>query len=163
MRLFVQLVPPDEVRTALPALPPGVRGAPPGQEHVTLAFLGEVADPARVAAALDEALDGGAPPRLRLEGAGAFGTSLWLGLGGDRERLLRLAGVVQDAVRRAGVALEPRPYRPHLTLGRGRLPAGLAAYRGPDATWDRVDLVHSTLTSGRARHVPLRTWRLTGA
>ena len=140
MRLFVSLVPPQVVRAALPALPPGVRAAPPGQEHVTLAFLGDVADPAPVAAALDEVLAGAAAPRLRLEGAGAFGTALWLGLGGDRERLRRLAGEVQDAVRRAGVALEPRPYRPHLTLGRGRLPAG------------------SRRTAGRARRGTAWTW-----
>lgn len=160
MRLFVSLVPPPEVVTALPALPPTVRPAAPGQAHVTLAFLGEVAGAEPVAVELAGVLAGRPAPRLRLSGAGTFGRAVWLGVAGDLDVLARLAGAVQDAVRAAGVGLEARRWRPHLTVGRGRLPGELPAYEGPVATWGRVDLVRSHLSPEGARHEPLHTWRL---
>src|SRR4051812_25529687 len=66
--------------------------------HVTLAFLGEVEDERapRAAAALEKAAEAwrAAPPVLRLGGGGRFGrgkfTILWVGVGGDREGLVRL-------------------------------------------------------------------------
>lgn len=162
MRLFVALVPPAEVVAALPAPPRGLRPVPPGQHHVTLAFLGEVPEPAPVAVALDAVLPGCPAPRLALTGAGVFGHAVWLGLTGERDRLHALAAAVQDAVRGAGVVLEARPYRPHLTVGRGVLPPRLAGYAGPSATWSRVALVRSTLGPAGARHDALRSWRLGG-
>ena len=162
MRLFVALVPPAAVVAALPDLPRGLRPVPPGQHHVTLAFLGEVPDPEPVAAALDAVVPGCPAPRLALAQAGAFGCAVWLGLTGERDRLDALARAVQDAVRSAGVPLDDRPYRPHLTVGRGALPVGLDAYAGPSATWSRVDLVRSTLGPAGARHDALRSWALAG-
>lgn len=81
-------------------------------------------------------------------------------MAGDLGVLARLAGGVQDAARAAGMVLEARRWRPHLTVGRGRLPHELSAYEGPVATWARVDLVRSHLSAAGARHEQLRTWRL---
>lgn len=78
--------------------------------------------------------DGAAAAAVR---GGAFGRALWLSVAGALEVLARLAGDVQAAVRAAGVLLEARRWRPHLTVGRGRLPGELAAYQGPVATWAR--------------------------
>ena len=153
MRLFVGLCPPQAVLQDLPRRT--------GREHLTLAFLGEVDDPARLLVALD-VVERHRAPRLRLAGAGRFrGGAVWLGLRGELDRLPQLHDAVQDAVDAVGC---PRPvdqWRPHLTIGRARaVPAGLHTYEGPEAAWPDVALVHSTLTRRGAVHLPLRTWHL---
>lgn len=147
MRLFVSLRPPPEAVADL--RPQAVRWpTPPDRWHVTLAFLGD-ADPAPLHAALSEQLTRAAAFALRLEGSGAFGRNgpVWVGLGGDVEALHQLAREVGVAVRRAGVELEQRTYRPHLTVGKSGHPdpALLATYRGPDWRAHEVELVRSDL------------------
>src|SRR5690606_31219021 len=69
---------------------------------------------------------------------------LWAGVGGDLEALhdlqWRLAGCLRDE----GVELDPKPYRPHVTLARSRepraLPPGLARARQYGA-WRADDLL----------------------
>lgn len=151
------------LRAALPGerLAPAVRPARPGQEHVTLAFLGEVADPAPLERALAEDLGRLPAPRLRLAGGGRFrGGAVWLGLAGDLDRLQALARAAAEAATRTGVPLDAEGWRPHLTLGRGRgpVPAAVLPYEGPDAVWDDVALVRST----GGQHSDLRAWRLSG-
>lgn len=171
MRLFVALVPPAHVVASLPPLPRGLRAVPPYQVHLTLAFLGELGSSDPVATSLDRAVSGAAPV-LRLAGAGAFGRAVWLGVHGDRSRLAELAASVQDAVQAAGVELEPRRWRPHLTVGRTRthsaagaqgtrqLLAELDGYAGPSAAWTEVRLVRSHLGRDGARHETLVLWHL---
>lgn len=128
--------------------------------HVTLAFLGEVADDRvpRAAAVLD-ALTADAPPVLRIAGAGRFGrgrfTIVWAGLRGDVATLTGLARQVRRELRRARLPYDEKPLRPHLTLARpgDRLPAeqitadlaALQAYEGPEWTVTAVHLVRSHL------------------
>lgn len=128
MRLFVAVVPPpavtDRVRAALAPLEADVRWTEPVQWHVTLSFLGEVADGLvdPLAAALG-ALRHPAPV-LRVRGAGRFGDRvLWAGLDGDLGVLGGLAAEVSALARAQGVEVDDRPYRPHLTLAFG---SGLA-------------------------------------
>ena len=106
------------------------------------------------------------PLRLGLAGVGSFpGTGsprvVWMGLKGDLHALGRL----QEAVDRevcavGGFALEGRPFRPHLTLGRIREQASSEerrrlgqvlseAAQGSEVWWtgQEVSLVQSTLTS----------------
>ncbi|MGQ7298264.1 RNA 2',3'-cyclic phosphodiesterase [Quadrisphaera sp. KR29] len=168
MRLFVSLEPPPEalqpVADAVTELGEvaGVRWSPPSRWHVTLAFLGEVDDDAVPALVppLRSAAAAAAPVRLRLAGAGCFGTSvLWAGVAGDVERLAALAGAVAAAARAAGVRLEERAYRPHVTLARaaGRGGAGalgpladqLSGLRGPTWTAAEARLVRSHRSDGR--------------
>lgn len=190
MRLFVALVPPPEalreLAAAVAALPdaPGVRRAPPGQWHVTLAFLGEVAAP--VLEALEPRLSRvagrHAPLTLALAGSGRFGDRvLWTGVTGAAgaaddpvpAALRALAASVQAAGRRCGIpGLEPgRRYRPHLTLARGRVGADLATpverlagFSGSPWRAEALHLVRSELHAGpggTARHSAYRTWPLT--
>ncbi|NMO89931.1 2'-5' RNA ligase family protein [Actinomycetospora sp. TBRC 11914] len=137
MRLFVAVLPDDAVDAAVDAAleralrpgPDGDRWRPVARErrHVTLRFLAD-ADPGDVAATLRRDLAGLPAPRLRPEGAGVFGTALWLGIRPDDgegwSRLVAAAGA------------DPGEHVAHLTVARcrGRAPAvppGLDAHRGP--------------------------------
>ena len=141
MRLFVSLRPPppalEHLRAQLPQWP-----GDPARWHVTLAFLGDDADPVAVHEQLSTALRGRPALELRLEGVGSFGRGpVWIGVGGDLPALHDLAGVVAGAT---GVPAD-RPYRPHLTVGRRVPRERLASYRGPGWRADEVELVRSDL------------------
>jgi 2'-5' RNA ligase len=99
---------------------------------------------------------------LRLAGAGTFGARgrpgvLWVGIestvDGSAERLGAAAGAVARAARGAGVAVERRPFRAHLTVGRWRpgdavdqgVVEALRAYRGPAFELAGYVLVRSVL------------------
>lgn len=162
MRLFVAVALPPDVVAHLDAHLvrvrrrfPELRWVPPERWHLTLTFLGDV-DPARVGA-LDERLARAAgrttQHRLHLEQGGRFGQRvLWTGVGGQRHLLRRLAERTSAAARRAGLDVEDRPYRPHLTVARAVRPvdlrpavAQLADYTGPEWPVAAVELVRSTL------------------
>lgn len=141
MRLFVSLRPPraaiEHLRAQLPQWP-----TDPSRWHVTLAFLGDGADPGPVHEQLAQTLSGTARFGLRLEGVGAFGRGpVWVGVGGDLPALHALASAVAGAT---GTATD-RPYRPHLTVGRKVPRERLQAYRGPDWRATEVELVRSDL------------------
>lgn len=114
----------DEAQAALRTLGPAVRPVAPGNLHLTLRFLGELA-PARVQevrAALREARW---PARFELyhRGLGAFPARgrprvLWSGCEGVGLAALRDA--VEDSLAGAGVPRDVRAFTPHVTLARVR-------------------------------------------
>ena len=134
----------EHLRAVLPRWP-----SAPERWHLTLAFLGEVDDAAPPPGPLEPACAGTGPLALSLAGAWTFGRGgpVWVGVAGDTGRLAELAGRVAAACRGAGVDVERRPYRPHLTVGRRGHPdpAPLTAYAGPAWTADEVELVRSHL------------------
>ena len=148
MRTFVAVRPPA---SAVAHLEQELTGWPSAPErwHVTLAFLGAVDAPRALAAPLAEVCAAAPPFRLQLAGSGTFGRSgpVWVGVGGDVDALDGLAGAVARACRRAGVEVERRPYRPHLTVGRRGHPdlRALSSYVGPEWPVDEVELVVSHL------------------
>ena len=159
VRLFVQVRPPDEALRHLREHLPDVRTSNPDQWHVTLAFLGEVDSPDPLHDGLSAAALLHPPFRLRLSGGGSFGPrATWAGVAGDVEQLRAAAADVEAACRVAGVQLESRAYRPHLSVGRvdRRL---LSSYEGP--SWDvrEIQLVHSVLGQ-RAVHTVLQRFPL---
>ena len=164
MRTFVAVRPPPaavgHLRSVLPSWP-----SAPERWHLTLAFLGEVADPSTLAPGLAAVCAVRPPLALRLAGSGTFGRGgpVWVGVEGDRAGLTSLADAVAQACRDAGVEVERRPYRPHLTVGRrGRPdPARLAAYAGPSWTAAEVELVASRL-GPPVEHRVLDRFPLTG-
>jgi RNA 2',3'-cyclic 3'-phosphodiesterase len=182
VRLFVALTPPAEVaqelRSAterLRAEHPALRWTLPEQWHLTLAFLGEVDDRARadLAGRLARAATRAAPLSLALGGAGRFGDRvLWTRVSGDTAALRRLACSVRAAAGRAGLRVEDRPYRPHLTLARSGgdvdlrgLVSALADFSGSSWTAERLHLVRSRLGAGpdrRSRYELLCSWPLGG-
>jgi RNA 2',3'-cyclic 3'-phosphodiesterase len=166
VRLFVAVDLPDRVRAHLEAgtaalreSMDGWRWTPPEQWHLTLAFLGEVDDGRlpELTRRMGLAARRHEPFTLDLACVGAFNSLrrarvLWVGVGGDREALTRLAGSVGAGARRAKITLEERRYRPHMTLGRRRAPADVDEllgaerdYEGPAFTVDEFVLVQSHL------------------
>ncbi len=147
-----------------------LRPVRPEHLHLTVVFLGEVAD-ARVpdaVTALSEPLAQRAFD-VAFGSAGAFPPTgpmrvLWLGVEQGSEGLRAVHAELASRVRRLGIALEPRPFAPHLTLARWRVPApstlrpvldgGQSAHRiiQPVAA---VTLFRSHLRAGGPEHVPL--------
>ena len=136
IRLFTALAVPDDVAETLKRRQTGLLGAKwrsHEQLHITLSFYGEI-DERRaddLAMELERAATGG-PFEITLAGVGSFGDghrtrAVWAGVQ-PSERLSVLAGRCRSAAERAGVVIECRDYRPHVTL----------AYLDPDAAPDRV-------------------------
>jgi RNA 2',3'-cyclic 3'-phosphodiesterase len=170
VRLFVAAYPPepacDDLAERLDALAVSkahaeginTRLAKRATWHVTLAFLGEVADERApdAAAALERAAVG-PPVTLRLAGGGRFGrgqfTVLWVGVAGDG--LDSLATRVRHELRKTKLPYDDRPFRPHLTvarpgdkLDRTVIDADrdlLAAYAGPSWPVAEISLMRSHL------------------
>lgn len=144
---------------------PGARWRPAGALHITLAFYGDVAGPSAddLTAELTRArVD---PFELTLEGVGAFGDghrsrALWAGVAAS-EPLNILAGRCRAAALRAGVAMESRDYRPHVTLAylRGaqddRVGAWMTGHnllKSPPFRVDRFGLYASVLTDAGSHY-----------
>ena len=122
MILFAAIPIPYGPSRDLERLQKGVSGArwrPPESFHITLAYFGDCTDDQ--AEDLDRHLAARAFPalELRLEGAGHFGRnpphSLWTGVG-ESAALNRLHAHCKASARRAGIEVERRQYRPHVTL-----------------------------------------------
>ena len=156
---------------------PGLRWTTPGQWHVTLAFLAQVAD--RNTDELLERLARAASRRkpfvLGMAGAGAFPHAgnakvLWTGVEHEGEELMRLAGGARAAAAKSGIAVGGGRFHPHLTLARVRPPSdvtrwlrALEGYSGPSWQVGEVALIASYLgqgPDGRPRHVVQQTFEL---
>lgn len=104
--------------------------------HLTLHFVGEL-DDRRVPAivnALSEPLPT-APVVLSLGGWGLFPSRgdprvVWAGVTDGVEGLRTAHRLTGDRLRALGLALEPRPLSPHLTVGRVKEPASTAWLAG---------------------------------
>jgi 2'-5' RNA ligase len=175
MRAFVAVVPPAHVVEHLDDFldvrrdAAAFRWAPREQLHVTLAFLADVPDRALddLVERLARAAGRRTPFSATVAGGGAFpdvgrARVLWAGLELDepgRTELERTAAGARAAASRAGVPVDGRRFRPHLTLARLGRPEEvtrwvrlLDAYRGPTWTVDRITLVASYLGEGPRGH-----------
>jgi 2'-5' RNA ligase len=173
MRLFVAIVPPPAVVAGLAgwlrplqsAAAPGLRWTSPDSWHITLAFLGEVPEPAlpELSGRLERAARRHPVQDLALHGGGAFPSAARAravtaavaarpgaaGATGPARAgpLPALAASVAAGARRAGAPPpdEGRRYRPHLTLALLRPPADVrllvASLAGLDAgPWRAADI-----------------------
>jgi len=182
MRLFVAIVPPAgalaELAAAvapLRAARPGLRWTGPDDWHLTLAFLGEVAEPVlpALSARLERAAGRHQAQRLAISGGGAFprparATIVWAGIEADRRPLTALASSVAAAARRAGAPPpdEGRRYRPHITIARCREPGrvidlttALAGFAGRGWAATDIRLIRSNPRS-EPRYAELGRWQL---
>lgn len=168
-RLFIAIETPSDLAATLLGWVPGHRGirpTPAAQLHLTLRFLGD--QDADAAGRIGLALRAVALPApiLQVDGVGRFrgrqGAILWAGLA-PFPLLQDLFAEIGAALAREGVAPDPRPFRPHLTLARCRtgvpeavLRDWLAAHRTqtlPAWRAERFVLYESVLGHEGARHI----------
>jgi 2'-5' RNA ligase len=120
MRLFLAVVPPDDVLASVAALPrpdvAGLRWTTREQWHVTLRFLGRIDEPEVVIGALRGV---SAPSTEAVLGpaTGRFGRRV---VHVPVSGLEAVAGAVVTATAAFGQAPEDRPFSGHLTLARSR-------------------------------------------
>ncbi len=170
MRAFVAVFPPPDVREILVRearkLPVSgeVRWVRPANVHLTLKFLGDLAEPelGRVAEVLETVCERHEPFEVAPSGFGAFPSGrrariFWAGVGEGSEDLRALAHDVDASLKPLGFEREARPYAPHLTLGRARgRPASLDAAEAsapcPRFWVRRMELMESVLDAAGATY-----------
>mgnify|MGYP002630575027 CR=1 FL=1 len=130
-----------------------VKWTQPAQFHLTLYFLGDVdaGDLNEIEIVLNEATKDMPPLRLSLIESGCFPSPKrpsiwWTGVGGDSAQLEKLQCEVQTRVERFGKNHEKRPFHPHLTIARIRVPKTTL-----HAAWNNVTSTHP---------LPLASWRV---
>ena len=166
MRLFVAVELPREMKDALSSAiaalkAQGARANFTRREnmHLTLAFIGETPRLADAKAALGTVK--AAPFRVALEGSGAFGDLLWVGAHHNPD-MQRLAEKVRDALRAAGFKLDPKPFKPHITLARRLVCEGKPAIETPrvSAPVGEFVLMRSDRVEGRLVYTPVKRFPL---
>jgi len=160
IRSFVAIELPDEAKKGLASLRRElerdehrfVKWVDPGGVHLTLKFLGNI-PPRRVteiSEAMKKATQGLSPFVLEISGLGAFPSLkqprvVWVGVGGELDKLSTLQQNIDSAFATLGFAREERPFVPHLTVARVREGAS-ASERGRFG-----ELVGSAAFEGRYR------------
>jgi RNA 2',3'-cyclic 3'-phosphodiesterase len=137
MRLFIAVDLSEDAREAMAAEQRRIAAALGGTKrsltwvktshaHLTLVFLGsvEAGRATSVVEAVERDVDL-APFDMVLEGVGVFPPRgaprvLWIGIAGGAAELTGLQRELAARVAAVGIALEDRPFHPHLTLGRWR-------------------------------------------
>ncbi|HJZ46255.1 MAG TPA: RNA 2',3'-cyclic phosphodiesterase [Roseiflexaceae bacterium] len=133
-RLFIGAELPEDVKAELVASQARLRRAnlpvawvAPEAMHLTLRFLGDtsVALIPELCAAIRTAVAPYHAMELRLSGTGAFPNDrrpsvVWIGVGGAVAALGHAQASIETALGELGIAAEPKPFHPHLTLGRVR-------------------------------------------
>jgi 2'-5' RNA ligase len=116
----------DQATTSLRAEAPELAWVDRQKRHLTLKFLGDVADDAlpRLAEAADGAAARHGPLEMSIHEIGAFpnfrrARVVWIGVEQER-RLELLHHDLELACESAGFEVEGRPFRPHITLARVR-------------------------------------------
>jgi 2'-5' RNA ligase len=138
LRLFVAFDVPepqkDSVEAAVRALDvPGARWTGRQSWHVTLKFLGATPEErlSQVTGVIEKAASASPPARTSLGGIGAFpgfrrARVLWVGLDDAGGVLGALARTLEEGFEPLGFPPERRPWTPHLTLARFKVPAAVA-------------------------------------
>lgn len=192
MRLFIALELSPEARQAaaevvseLKSSGADVKWVKPNLMHLTLKFLGETpeAQVPEIMNAVKEACAGKTRLDLAMQGCGSFPGDkkpqvVWLGLGGQVNRLRELAQDIEARLELLGFAPERRSFKAHLTLGRlrrgpkrggktggstvplTRAIAALRDYQGPAFGACKVVLIKSTLTPAGPIYEPLAEFEL---
>lgn len=153
---------------------PHLNWTDPAKIHLTIQFLGEIAEAqvAEISSRLDEIVRDSPAPAFEVAGVGAFPPHgkvnvVWVGIRDAAGALAKLHGRCESAMELLGFEKEDRRYNPHLTLARCRSPKDAEKIRkrleqhkdfvaGGQTANDLV-LYKSTLTSAGSIYEPL--WR----
>jgi 2'-5' RNA ligase len=157
-----------------------VRWVRPEFIHLTVVFMGDI-QPEQIspmAESVKAVCSNHEPFRISLKPMGCFPNSrnprvIWLGIGGDLERMSRFRDDLQQALSPFGIKQEERAFKPHLTLGRFKKPGKkqteldqlLAKYgdlSSPACTLDEFVMFRSDLKPGGAVYTRMLSWPLAG-
>lgn len=136
MRAFIALEISEDIRNALEQIEShlkyagaDVKWVRPGLIHLTLKFLGEIADKKieDVESALDGAARSAKPFEMTLKDIGAFPgierpRVIWVGLDKGAAEAAELARRIENSLSDIGFPKAEKPFSPHLTIGRVRSP-----------------------------------------
>ncbi len=135
VRSFIAILLPEELRLGLSKLQarlktgnkPWIKWADPNGIHLTLKFLGDVSVDriSEISRVMTEAAREIPPFHLETQGLGAFPNLkrvqvVWLGLGGELDKLSQLQQQIETGLSHLGFAPEARAFKAHLTLARLR-------------------------------------------
>lgn len=102
----------------------GIRWTSLDNIHITLAFLGDTEENMIrvISSELKERCEGSGKFQLTIRGIGIFKNLsdphvIWTGIE-TSEKLTQLYSTVINGINEAGIKMEQRPFKPHLTLGR---------------------------------------------
>ena len=166
MRLFIAINFGDETRARLVALRDQMRSRAKGGNfsraenlHLTLAFLGECNEKQAEATKAAMRAICFRPFAVSFERVGRFkrdgGDLWWAGLSAS-ETLVALQSELADRLLAAGLALEKRPYRPHITLGRRVVSDAIPWKIEPfGETVSAIDLMQSERLDGKMRYTSI--------
>jgi RNA 2',3'-cyclic 3'-phosphodiesterase len=176
--LWARLRPPLD---GLASLSESIRVNQVERMHLTLHFLGQLPIPQveDLSSRLVPIIERHHPIQLLARGVGAFPSLsraqvVWAGITGtDLPRLIALQGELGGGLRQAGVPVEDRRFRPHLTLARVQRPLRAPERRRLQdwsAAWRDIDLgelavtevrlMRSQLGAGPPRYSTLATFPL---
>jgi 2'-5' RNA ligase len=166
MRLFIAIQFSEEIRCELldaidelRAQAAGGNFTRPENLHLTLAFIGETNDAAAVRRVIDAVP--ASPFTLSVGGAGHFGDLYWVGVSRN-PALCALADSLRDGLLRAGFAIDTKPFKPHITVGRQVVHEGPVSLDVPltEMTVSRVSLMKSERVNGKLVYTELYGRRL---
>lgn len=169
MRLFFALWPDDAVRAELGAIAASIaaraqgRGVPAAKLHLTLCFLGDVADE-RAPEAIEAAnAVRGAGFDLVLDTLGSFRDArvAWAGLSRVPAELAALQSSLDGELRARGFMLEDRPFSAHATLAR-RIAKGVLRGAMAPIAWKVSQFVLVRSETGRGSYTVMERWNLKG-
>jgi 2'-5' RNA ligase len=170
MRLFVAIDLPDDLAADVAAAQdrfgdqPGLRFTDPEQAHVTLSFLGEVADGRleAVETAVDESVADAAvaPFETTVGGLGVFPSLdyisvVWAGVRRGTGEMTRLHDAVEDRLAALGFEPDDHAFTPHVTLAR------MDDARGKETVQQVVREEDPTIGSFRVTELGLKRSELT--
>lgn len=142
IRAFLAIDLPGEIKTEINRIQQrlrprveGVRWTRPDGIHLTLKFFGWVLpnDCDVISAAVRESIKGTKPFKLEIGTIGAFpGPNrprvIWIGIGGQTETLVELQIKLEARFGEIGFPPEERAFKPHLTLGRVKVPGSAVGF-----------------------------------
>ena len=174
MRLFIAIDLPSELKSLLAETAASLgrqadagNFVPEENFHLTLVFIGETR---RVNDCIDifrnvTRLAGTGPLALSLNGIGSFkarrGHTWWAGID-DSPALSSLAQCLADELRSAGLGIEKRSFKPHITLGRSVITSRPVNLELPRLSFSvpAISLMRSDLSGGHPVYTELASARL---
>lgn len=177
-RTFAAVFPPLETRERLSELieklrelSSGVKWVETASLHLTMRFFGELADEQIQIAAqcMNDISELESSFGVRLSALGAFPSVsrarvIWVGVEEGREKLTSIAKALEESFVRAGLGTADKPFSPHLTIGRVKIPRKSPeleeairslTFEGGEFIIDTLTLTKSELRPGGPIYSPL--------